>query len=115
MLYTLHEAAYGLAAPLRLSAQLARDFWRSPLNPVGETDAGRMAYASADVVANLTRRYAKPAWRIDDVFVNGHRVAVTRETPWRTPWLKLRHFRRDRDDRSRRRRRSAMRVLRNDG
>ena len=97
MLYTLHEAAYGLAAPLRLTAQLARDFWRSPLNPVGETDAGRMAYASADVVANLTRRYAKPAWRIDDVFVNGHRVAVTRETPWRTPWLKLRHFRRDRE------------------
>lgn len=95
MLYTLHEAAYGLAAPLRLTAQLARDFWRSPLNPAGETDAGRMAYASADVVANLTHRYAKPAWRIEDVFVDGHRVAVTCETPWRTPWLKLRHFRRD--------------------
>ncbi|HSZ52185.1 MAG TPA: polyhydroxyalkanoate depolymerase [Caulobacteraceae bacterium] len=95
MLYTLHEAAYGLAAPLRLTAQLARDFWRSPLNPVGETDAGRMAYASADVVANLTRRYAKPAWRIDDVFIDGHRVAVTADTPWRTPWVKLRRFRRD--------------------
>ncbi|HEY2047760.1 MAG TPA: polyhydroxyalkanoate depolymerase [Caulobacteraceae bacterium] len=95
MLYTLHEAAYGLAAPLRLTAQLARDFWRSPLNPAGETDAGRMAYASADVVANLTRRYAKPAWRIDDVFVDGHRVTVTRETPWKSPWVKLRHFRRD--------------------
>jgi poly(3-hydroxybutyrate) depolymerase len=95
LLYTLHEAAYGLAAPLRLTAQLARDFWRSPLNPAGETDAGRMAYASADVVANLTRRYAKPAWRIDDVFVDGHRVAVTEETPWKTPWVKLRHFRRD--------------------
>jgi len=95
LLYTLHEAAYGLAAPLRLTAQLARDFWRSPLNPVGETDAGRMAYASADVVANLTRRYAKPAWRIDDVFIDGHRVAVTADTPWRTPWVKLRRFRRD--------------------
>src|SRR5271168_5228110 len=97
MLYALHEAAYGLAAPLRLTAQLARDFWGSPLNPAGQTDAGRTAYASADVVANLTRRYGKPAWRNDDVFIHGHRVAVTRTTPWRTPWVKLRRFARDPD------------------
>jgi poly(3-hydroxybutyrate) depolymerase len=97
MFYALHEAAYGLATPLRLSAELTRDFWRSPLNPVGDTDIGRTAYASADVVANLTRRYAKPAWRIDGVFINGHRVAVTCETVFRTPWVKLRRFRRDPD------------------
>jgi poly(3-hydroxybutyrate) depolymerase len=95
MLYALHEAAYGLATPLRVSAEMTRDFWRSPLNPAGATDIGRTAYASADVVANLTRRYAKPAWRIDDVFIDGHRVGVTCETPFRTPWVKLRHFRRN--------------------
>jgi poly(3-hydroxybutyrate) depolymerase len=97
LLYALHEAAYGLAVPLRLTAGMSREFWRSPLNPVGDTEAGRTAYASADVVANLTRRYGRPAWRIDDVFIDGHRVAVSCETPFQTPWVKLRHFRRDRD------------------
>jgi poly(3-hydroxybutyrate) depolymerase len=97
MLYALHEAAYRLATPLRLTAEIGRGFWRSPLNPAGETEIGRTAYASADVVANLTRRYAKPAWRIDDVFIDGHRVAVTMDTPFATPWVKLRRFRRDPD------------------
>jgi poly(3-hydroxybutyrate) depolymerase len=97
MLYALHEAAYRLATPLRLTAEIGRDFWRSPLNPAGATEIGRTAYASADVVANLTRRYAKPAWRIDDVFIDGHRVAVTMDTPFATPWVKLRRFRRDPD------------------
>jgi poly(3-hydroxybutyrate) depolymerase len=97
LLYALHQAAYGWAAPLHLTAEATRDFWRSPLNPAGETDLGRTAFASADVVANLTRRYARPAWRIDEVFVEGHRVAVTCETPFATPWVKLRHFRRDPD------------------
>jgi poly(3-hydroxybutyrate) depolymerase len=95
MFYALHEAAYGLATPLRLTAEMTRDFWRSPLNPAGATGVGRTAFASADVVANLTRRYAKPAWRIEDVFIDGHRVAVSCETPFSTPWVKLRHFRRD--------------------
>jgi poly(3-hydroxybutyrate) depolymerase len=98
MFYALHEAAYGLAAPLHLTAEMTRDFWRSPLNPAGETDLGRTLYASADVVANLTRRYGKPAWRIDEVMVNDRPVSVTCSTPWRTPWVKLRHFRRDPGD-----------------
>lgn len=97
MLYSLHEAAYGLAAPLRLGAHLSREFWNSPLNPAGGGYLGRTAFASADIVANLTHRYGKPAWRIDEVFVDAHRVAVTCETPWRTPWVKLRRFRRDPD------------------
>ena len=95
MFYALHEAAYGLATPLRLTAEMTRDFWRSPLNPAGETDMGRTLFASADVVANMTRRYGKPAWRLDEVVINDRPVAVTCETPWRTPWVKLRLFRRD--------------------
>ena len=33
MLYSIHEAAYNTAIPIRLAAQAARDFWASPLNP----------------------------------------------------------------------------------
>ncbi len=95
MLYTLHEAAYRSAAPLRMAAQLARDFWRSPTNPAAASRMGRTFYAQADLIANLTRRYFKPAWGIDQVVVRGETVAVRRETPWSSPWVKLRHFTRD--------------------
>jgi poly(3-hydroxybutyrate) depolymerase len=95
MLYALHESAYRTAAPLRVAAELARDFWRSPFNPAAASGFGRTLSASADVTANLTRRYFKPAWDIDEVVVNGRSVAVRRETVWRSPWVKLRRFSRD--------------------
>ena len=97
MLYVLHEAAYRSAAPFSLAAHWARDFWRSPLNPAGETGLGRNLHASADLMANLTRRYGKPAWNIHQVTVNGQHVPVTCETVWESPWVKVRLFRRDQD------------------
>jgi poly(3-hydroxybutyrate) depolymerase len=95
MLYALHETAYRTAAPLRAAAEFARDFWRSPFNPASASGFGRALSASADVTANLTRRYFRPAWGIDDVVVNGRTVPVRRETVWRSPWVRLRRFSRD--------------------
>jgi poly(3-hydroxybutyrate) depolymerase len=95
MLYALHEAAYAAAVPMRLAADAARDFWGSPVNPVGHTEVARKLFASADMVANLTRRYGKPEWRIDDVEIDGRSVPVKMETVWSTAWVKLQHFRRD--------------------
>jgi poly(3-hydroxybutyrate) depolymerase len=95
MLYALHDAAYRSAAPFNAAAMMIRDFWRSPFNLAGETGLGRNMYASADLLANLTRRYGKPAWRIDEVSVNGDVVPVGCETVWSSPWVKLRLFRRD--------------------
>jgi poly(3-hydroxybutyrate) depolymerase len=95
MLYALHEAAYRSAAPLSTAAHLMRDFWRSPLNLAGDTGLGRNLSASADLLANFTRRYAKPDWRIDQVSVNGAPIPVSCETVWSSPWVKLRRFRRD--------------------
>lgn len=95
MLYALHETAYRTAAPLRFAAEMARDFWSSPFNPASASEFGRRLSASADVTANLTRRYFRPAWGIDDVRVGGTLVPVRRETVWRSPWVKLRRFSRD--------------------
>jgi poly(3-hydroxybutyrate) depolymerase len=98
MLYAAHETAYRSMAPLSLAAQVTREFWRSPYNPAAASQIGRTLFASADLTANLTRRYFKPAWNIDTVEVNGRPVGVTRETPCRSPWVKLQLFRRDRDE-----------------
>ncbi len=98
MLYALHETAYRSAAPLRMAAEFARDFWRSPFNPAAASSLGRTLSASADLTASLTRRYFRPAWGLDETIVNGHPVGVQRDTVWRSPWGKLRRFVRDPDD-----------------
>lgn len=98
MLYAFHETAYRSAAPLRLAAEMARDFWSSPINPAAASRLGRTFYASADLMANLTRRYGKPAWGIDSVKIGGREVQVHAETVWRTPWVTLKRFRREPSD-----------------
>jgi poly(3-hydroxybutyrate) depolymerase len=98
MLYALHEAAYYSAIPLRLAAEAARDFWASPLNPASQTDAGRTLFAAADVLSNMTRRYGKPEWRIDEIEVGNRTVPVECEAVWQSPWCKLQRFRRVDED-----------------
>ncbi len=98
MLYALHEANYYAAAPLRAGALAARDFWGSPLNPASSSHLGRTIFAGADLFANVTRRYGKPAWHIDKTVVNGHEVRVRPTVVWESPWVKLTQFDRDMTD-----------------
>ena len=95
MLYTLHEAAYNSATPIRMAARAAREFWGSPLNPASTSKWGRTLYASADMLVGLTQRYGRPAWGIDTVTVKGQPVAVREEVVWQTPWVRLRRFSRE--------------------
>jgi len=95
MLYALNEYAYQALTPMRLAARATRDFWSSPLNPAKDSVFGRNIFAAADLFSNMTRRYGKPDWRINQVQVDGQPVAVTAETVWSSPWVKLVHFERD--------------------
>lgn len=95
MLYTLYEAGYYASTPLRLAARATRNFWGSPLNPGKDSEVGRRLFAGADLFANLTRRYGKPAWNIDTVAIDGQPVRVRPTEVWRSPWVKLTHFARD--------------------
>jgi poly(3-hydroxybutyrate) depolymerase len=106
MLYTLYEAGYYASTPLRSATRMVRDFWSSPLNPAKDTDIGRRIFAGADLVANLTRRYGRPAWGVDQVEINGHPVRVRPTEIWSSPWVKLVHFARDMADMRRAGRRS---------
>jgi len=72
MLYTLHELAYASAAPYRFGAQMARQFWTSPLNPMADTALGRTAFASAELFESVTRRYGKPGWGLETLTINDH-------------------------------------------
>ena len=92
MLYTMYEAGYYAASPLRFAARAARNFWSSPLNPAKDSDLGRRLFAGADLFANLTRRYGRPAWNVDSVQIDGNAVRVTQTEVWSSPWVKLTHF-----------------------
>lgn len=92
MLYSLHELAYLTAAPFRLGAQAARQFWSSPLNPASETAIGRTAYASAELFESLTRRYGKPDWRLDVVTIDNRPVRTTQQVVWSSPWCRMVRF-----------------------
>ena len=98
MLYSLYETSYYGAAPMRAAALATRNFWISPLNPAADTPLGRRLFATADLFANMTRRYGKPAWGIDSVTINGTVVRVRPTTVWSSPWCKLTHFARDMSD-----------------
>ena len=106
MLYALHEAAYYASTPMRQAALMTREFWSSPVNPAAATSMGRNLFASADLLANVTRRYGKPAWNIDSVAINGVDVRVRPVEAWSSPWVKLIHFSRDMTDMRRAGRRS---------
>ncbi|MET0294881.1 MAG: polyhydroxyalkanoate depolymerase, partial [Phenylobacterium sp.] len=95
MLYSLYEAGYYGTTPLRLAALMTRDFWSSPLNPAKGTALGRRIYATSELLSNLTRRYGRPDWGVDEVEINGKPVGVSQEVVWSSPWVKLTHFRRD--------------------
>jgi poly(3-hydroxybutyrate) depolymerase len=98
MLYAMHEAGYYASTPIRMAARMTRNFWTSPLNPAIDTDLGRRLYASTDLFANVTRRYGKPAWNIDDIVVGDTLVRVRQVTVWSSPWVKLINFQRDPSD-----------------
>ena len=86
MLYALHEAAYYAATPMRAAARLTRDWWSSPLNPARNSTFGRSLSAGADLYENVTRRYGKPEWHIDEIQVNGHPVRVRQTVVWESAW-----------------------------
>src|SRR5690554_31972 len=98
MLYTRHELAYQSAAPMRLGAQMMREFWSSPFNPAAQTAIGRTAYASTELFESLTRRYGKPDWGLDVINVDGHPVRTVQEAAWSSPWCRLIRFTRNEAD-----------------
>lgn len=95
MLYAFHELAYHSATPFRIGAQMARQFWTSPLNPASDTAIGRTAYAAAEVFESLTRRYGKPDWGLATIEIDGQPVRTTEQVVWSSPWCRLVRFARN--------------------
>src|SRR5262245_56392813 len=99
MLYQLHFWQKQSAAPWRIGAELTRQFYTHPLNPLSYTNAGRTVAALSEMYERFTRHFAKPAFGIDAVEVDGKSVPVLEQIVKRRTFCQLRRFwRADIDD-----------------
>ena len=90
--YQFYEIAHAALAPARAVFDAAHFVFSNPLNPLSNTLFGKNISASAEMFERLTRRYGKPAFRLDDVEV--HRVVypILEEVVWTRPFCNLLHF-----------------------
>ena len=93
--YQAHEFAYLALAPARAASEVARFWARSPMNPLARTPVGRTIVASTEMFERLTRRYGKPAFRLESTEIGGRKVAVEEVVVWQKPFCRLIRFKRD--------------------
>jgi poly(3-hydroxybutyrate) depolymerase len=91
-LYHLYEMQHAAFGPLRFAADATRLFFQSPANPLAVTLWGKSVAAGCEMFERVTRRYAKPAWNLDETVIDGEAVPVTAEVAWELPFCNLVHF-----------------------
>ena len=97
MLYYLYELNHAAMAPWRAAADAGLNFWRSPANPLAETQLGRSLAASLELFERTTRRYGKPEFAITDTIIGNDLVNVEETTVLTKPFCKLLQFRKQLD------------------
>ena len=89
--YELQHAALG---PFRAAADATRLFYKNPVNPLTHTTFGKSIAAGCEMFERVTRRYGKPDWGIEPLYIDGVHVAVHPQTAWQRPFCNLIHFER---------------------
>lgn len=94
MLYHFYDFSHAALAPFRVAAGVTQAAFQNPYHPFSFTRLGRAIAAGAELAERITRRYAKPEWRLPTTEVDGKTVAVTVETVLKKPFCNLLHFKR---------------------
>src|SRR5258708_31386164 len=79
-------------APARAMSAAAHLMFSNPWNPLSTTPLGKNISASTELFERLTRRYGKPAFRLDDIHVDGVLYPILEEIVWAKPFCNLLHF-----------------------
>jgi poly(3-hydroxybutyrate) depolymerase len=95
MLYHLYDMQQTMLTPVRLAAETVQNVFSHPMMPMSYTRFGRAMAAGAEMVERATRRYGKPAFRLDTVAIDGVETPVVEEVVHSRPFCDLLHFRRD--------------------
>jgi poly(3-hydroxybutyrate) depolymerase len=89
-------------SPMRAAARMGQEVIRNRLNPMAESYGSRAVSAALEMFISATRRYAKPAFGLDETQVDGVETPVLEEVVWSAPFCNLVHFRRDSEAAARR-------------
>lgn len=95
MNYYAYEMAHAMLSPVRMGVQAMRQTLDWPLNPFGQTFAGKNMRAACEVFENVTRRYGKPEFGLKSTMISGLEVPIHEEVILSRPFCNLIHFRRD--------------------
>ena len=96
MFYQLYELNHALMSPMRATADVAKLYFKNPINPLAHTAYGRTVAAASEVFERLTRRYGKPSFGLTETEIDGVPVKVTERVIWQRPFCRLLHFHRGR-------------------
>jgi poly(3-hydroxybutyrate) depolymerase len=94
LFYHFFEMTHAVMRPARAMAESYRTLLDNPLNPFGQTAAGRSAAAAFEVFERTTRRYDKPVFGLSETTVDGQSAAVTEAVVWQRDFCKMIHFQR---------------------
>ncbi|GAK71508.1 putative poly-beta-hydroxyalkanoate depolymerase [Agrobacterium rubi TR3 = NBRC 13261] len=95
MFYQFYEMNHAAMMPLRASADMMRQAFNNPVNPLSNTAFGRSLDAGFEVFERLTRRYCKPQFDLSETVIGGQSVGVSEEIVWSLPFCNLIRFKRD--------------------
>src|SRR5471032_2788202 len=90
--YQLYEMAHAALAPARAMSDATHLMFSNPWNPLSNTPLGKNISAGTELFERLTRRYGKPAFRLDDFSVSGAVYPILEEIVWAKPFCNLLHF-----------------------
>lgn len=93
MLYYLYEMNHAALAPWRAVADASLNFWKSPANPLSDTQLGRSFAASLELFERSTRRYGKPDFGISETISDDDIVPIEEVESLRMDFCSLLHFR----------------------
>ena len=94
MLYYTHEMSRLALTPARLAANAKSRILRHRLNPLSSFPGTRSIASGLSVFNDLTRRYPKPAFKLDTTVCGGATVEVNEEIVRRKSFCQLKHFKR---------------------
>ena len=90
--YLWYELNHAALSPFRAAADVARLYFKNPLNPLSQTHIGKNIAAGCELFERVTRRYGKPEFGLSTTNVGGRKVAVEERIIWSQPFCNLLHF-----------------------
>ncbi len=95
MLYHMYEFQHSFFAPARYAVDMTQKALDNPLNPLSHMFGAKQISAACDVLEQITRRYGKPKFGLNETLIDGEMVSIEEQNILEKPFCNLKYFKRD--------------------